>query len=87
MNTYEIGYANQNNGYPMYFQVQEADQLNQKIIDFCHTELVKVGDELRLRDSRTEYVVAEVLEVREPKGEHVNGAMFQRLLCDGGHKQ
>lgn len=75
-------------GYPMYqkikltnkgISVDKNQTFGDSIVDIVVLEPLEQGDAL-LRHTEI-HMVTDVLESREPRGEHPEGAIFQKVQC------
>lgn len=73
--------ANENRGYPMYFQIQKSEK-DLVLIDMAHFEPIKAGDEFKLHRQDLGYTILEITQERKPgktgKNNHADDIMFYR---------
>lgn len=85
MNTLNM---NQHSGYPML----QIARLGENIIEFCHNEVVEIGDKIlaysfnKVTDNTEtlEFDIAEIIEQRKSKGKHAvkNVNWFKVKVCE-----
>lgn len=79
--------------YPMYHTEKTLDRKMYDKIDeviyekrqvtLCHTDNIEVGDTIKYKHPKDlVFTVIEVLEEREAKGNHPNGATFYNLVLE-----